>query len=448
MTDTPRRTGATSEALYARARSVLAGGISHESRYAEAGPKYITRAAGARKWDVDGNEYVDYAMGSASLLLGHAHPDVIAAISEQLPLGTFYAGCHEREVEWGEAVQRLFPCAEQVRFTGTGTEATMLAVRLARAHSGRPKVLRFEGHYHGWHDYALMGSKPPFDTVPSLGVPPGAQASVVVVAPDIDRVDEVLGADPEIGSVICEVSGANYGCVPLPEGFLAGLREIATRREVVLIFDEVITGFRWSPGGLQARDGIVPDLTSLAKILTGGLPGGAVAGREPIMRLLDPALTSSGLRPGVAHKGTFNASPMVAAAGVAALRHVATGDPQGHADAMASRLRQGMRGILGTHQVPGTVYGDSSTFHVYFGECRDGSVAGIPAARIRGAPKAVVEGLRAGMRSRGVDLMSYMSGVTSWAHGDGDIELTLAAFEDSVRELIGDGLLPLRAGDA
>ncbi len=123
MTDTRRRTGATSEALYARARGVLAGGISHESRYAEAAPKYISRAAGARKWDVDGNEYVDYAMGSASLLLGHAHPDVIAAISEQLPLGTFHAGCHAREVEWGEAVQRLIPCAEQVRFTGTGTEA-------------------------------------------------------------------------------------------------------------------------------------------------------------------------------------------------------------------------------------------------------------------------------------------------------------------------------------
>jgi glutamate-1-semialdehyde 2,1-aminomutase len=448
MTDTPRRTGAASEALYARARSVLAGGISHEGRYAEAGPKYVTRAAGARKWDVDGNEYVDYAMGSASLLLGHAHPDVIAAISEQVPLGTFYADCHAREVEWGEAVQRLIPSAEQVRFTGTGTEATMLAVRLARAYSGLPKVLRFEGHYHGWHDYALMGSKAPFDIVPSLGVPLGAQVSVVVVPPDLDRVDEALAGDPEIGCVICEPSGANYGCVPLPEGFLSGLREITTRREAVLIFDEVITGFRWSPGGLQARDGIVPDLTSLAKVLTGGLPGGAVAGREPIMRLLDPAVTSDGLRPGVVHKGTFNASPRVAAAGVAALRHVATGEPQRHADAVASRLREGMRGILEAHQVPGTVYGDSSTFHIHFGECRDGSVVGIPAARIRGAPKALVEGLRAGLRSRGVDLMSYMCGVTSWAHGDGDIDLTLTAFEGSVRQLINEGLLPLRTNDA
>ena len=430
-----------SAALFEQARRVLPGGISHENRYWNPHPNYITRATGSRKWDVDGREYIDYAMGSASLLLGHAHPDVVAAMREQVERGTFFADCHPLEIEWARIVQSLFPSAERVRFTASGSEATMLAIRIGRAHSGCSKVLRFEGHYNGWHDYAVVGSAAPYDVSPSLGVLPAAVEATVTVAPDANVVDEMLGADPEIGTIICEVSGANYGSVPLPDGFLTGLRDIATRRDVVLIFDEVITGFRWSPGGLQARDGIIPDLTTLAKNLTGGMPGGAVAGIEPLMRLLDPAASANGHRPGVTHKGTFNGSPLIAAGAVAALTHLATGEHQRRADRVAARLREGMRAILDQHQVQGAVYGDSSTFHTYFGPCENGSVEGLPAETIRGMPKALVNGLREGMRAHGVDLQSYTGGVTSSAHGDEEVSLTLGAFEATVQSLLAQGIL-------
>lgn len=212
-----------SEELYERARAVLAGGVSHEGRYQEPHPKYISRAVGSRKWETDGTEYIDYAMGSASLLLGHAQPNVISAMTEQLQNGSFYSDSHPLEVIWGEQIQALVPSAERVRFVGSGTEATMLAIRIGRAHSGRPKVLRFEGHYHGWHDFAMLGMKAPYDVVPSLGISPGAAEATVVVAPDADQVGGALKGDSEIGTIICEVSGANYGSVPLPDGFLAQL---------------------------------------------------------------------------------------------------------------------------------------------------------------------------------------------------------------------------------
>lgn len=439
MVDAADLEGLSSEALFEKARATLAGGVSHESRFAAPHPKYVSRAQGSRKWEVDGTEYIDYAMGSASLLLGHAHPDVVAAITEQAAAGTFFADCHPLEVAWASLIQELIPSADRVRFVGSGTEATMLAIRIGRAHSGKPKVLRFEGHYHGWHDYAALGMKAPFDTMPTLGMLPGAAAATVVVPPDAGRVEAALKQDPEIGTVICEVSGANYGSVPLPHGLLGDLRRLADEYGAVLIFDEVITGFRWSPGGLQARDNILPDLTSLAKILTGGMPGGAVAGREEIMRLLDPETERDGMRPGVMHKGTFNGNPLVAAAGVAALKIVKEGDANRRADDAADRLRDGMRRILQEHQVDGAVYGDSSTFHVLLGDGARETVESRSAEKIRSVPKETVDAMRGGLRRRGVDLMSYMSGVTSAAHTNEDIDQTLDAFEATIREMIEHG---------
>src|SRR3546814_760019 len=182
-------TGLTSEQLFEKARKTLAGGVSHESRFAQPFPTYTDRAQGSKKWDVEGRECIDYAMGSASLLLGHAHPDVTAAVTEQVSKGSFYADCHPLEVEWAGLVQELIPSAERVRFVSSGTEATMLAIRLGRAYSGKPKVLRFEGHYHGWHDYVAVGMAAPFDRVPSLGILPGAVEATVVVPPDANKVE-------------------------------------------------------------------------------------------------------------------------------------------------------------------------------------------------------------------------------------------------------------------
>ena len=432
----------SSEHLFDRARASLAGGVSHQNRYQAPYPKYVERAQGSRKWEVDGKEYIDYAMGSASLLLGHAHPDVVSALTEQAAKGTFFADSHPLEVDWAELIKGLIPSAERVRFVGSGTEATMLAIRIARAYSGKNKILRFEGHYHGWHEFVDLGMSAPYDKPSSLGVLPGSVEAVVVLPPDPDRVAEALRTDSEIGTIICEVSGANYGSVPLPFGFPAALRKLADEHGAVLIFDEVITGFRWSPGGLQARDKVVPDLTSMAKIVTGGMPGGAVGGREEIMRLLDPTVEFRGHKPGVTHKGTFNGNPLVAASGVAALKHVKTGEPNRLADAAAERLRSGMRRIIEEHQVAGAVYGDSSTFHIYFGDgVVDGTVAELGAEKIRGIAPEVLFAMRNGLRERGVDLMSHMSGVTSMAHTDEDVDRTLEAFEDTLRDMIAAQLV-------
>ncbi len=431
-----------SEQLFELARSSMAGGVSHESRYAAPYPKFIARAKGAHKWDADGNEYVDYAMGSASMLLGHAHPDIVAALSEQAANGVFFADCHEKEVEWSALIQKLVPSAERVRFVGSGTEATMLAIRIARAYSGKNKILRFEGHYHGWHEFVDLGMKAPYDKPSSLGILPGTVEATVVAPPDANWVETALKRDGDIGAIICEVSGANYGSVPLPPGLLASLRRLADEHNAVLIFDEVITGFRWSPGGLQARDGIIPDLTSMAKIVTGGMPGGAVGGRVEFMELLDPSVEFKGRRPGVTHKGTFNGNALVAASGATALAKIATGEPNRLADAAAEKLRTGLRGIIEQHQVAGAVYGEASTFHMYFGDgVEDGSVAGLGAEQIRGVDPVLVNGLRNGLRQRGVDLMSYMGGVTSIAHSDEDIDKTLSAFEETLQSLISDNVV-------
>ena len=344
---------------------------------------------------MDGKEYVDYAMGSASLLLGHAHPKVVAALTEQATKGTFFADCHPLEVEWAGLIQELIPCAERVRFVSSGTEATMLAIRIGRAYSGKNKILRFEGHYHGWHEFVDLGMNAPYDEPTSLGILPGTLDSTVVVKPNLEHVADALKGDHDIGTIICEVSGANYGSVPLPDGFLPELRRLADEYNAVLIFDEVITGFRWSPGGRQARDGVLPDICSMAKIVTGGMPGGAVGGREEFMRLLDPTVEFRGQTPGVTHKGTFNGNPLVAASGVAALSEIKTGKPNKLADAAAKRLRSGMRQVIEQHQVTGAVYGEASTFHLYLGDdVKDGSVEGLGAEQIRGIPKSTISAMQ------------------------------------------------------
>ncbi|MBI4185069.1 MAG: aminotransferase class III-fold pyridoxal phosphate-dependent enzyme [Proteobacteria bacterium] len=434
----------TSRAMFSRACGVLAGGVSHQLRYQEPFPVYVERAEGARKWDVDGNVYIDYAMGSASLLLGHAHPAVVAAIRGQAGKGTFFANCHALEVEWGALVQSMFPSAERVRFTGSGSEATSLAVRIARAYTGRSRILRFEGHYHGWHDALITGMAAPFSAPASHGVAESAAAASVVVPADLGAVEGALTRDPDIAAVILEASGASWGTVPLPAGFLAGLRALADRHRVVLILDEVITGFRWAPGGVQALTGVVPDLTTLAKILTGGLPGGAVAGKAEIMRVLDPAEEWRGRRPGAAHLGTFNGNPLVATAGIATLEQAKTGEPQRIADARAAELRAGLARILARHEVAGAVYGESSTFHLYFdARGRDG-VEGLSAAELKGIPRPTVARLNRALRGRGIELMSYTGGVTSAAHSEADIARTLEVFDGVIDELAADGLVARR----
>ncbi len=429
-----------SASLYPRFKRIFpSGGGGHDGYVGEPFPITMDRGQGARKWDVDGNEYIDFGLGSASLLLGHAHPDVVEALVQAAPSGSHYGAPVETVVEWGEQVCDMVPSADKVRFVGSGAEATMLALRIARAHSGKDKIIRWQSHYHGWHDYVMPGNAAPFDVPASTGIPRGAVESVVVLPPDLQMLEQTLASDDGIAGVITEGSGASYGTVPLQPGFVEGVRELTRRYGVVMILDEVITGFRWSPGGLQKKLGIEPDLCTMAKILTGGLPGGAVAGQAQFMAVMEQTGDAHHDRyERVYHGGTFNANPYCAATGNAALRIVATGEMQEVADRMAERLRRGLREIVDRYEVAACVYGESSTFHIYFGSS---SIEGLDANSLKSVSPELQVNFRRALQVRGVDLMSRTSGVLSGVHTEADIDLSLEGFDGAVKALMDEGLI-------
>src|SRR5262249_27017962 len=372
-------------------------------------------------------------------------------VHQAAALGTHFGSDHPLQIEWAELVQRLVPSAERVRFVNSGTEATLLALRLARAFARRSKILRFEGHFHGWHDDVVQGFQLPFDAEGSLGVPPSVRRNMVALpAGDLDRVEALLSTDKEMAAVILEPSGASWGRVPLEREFLAGLREITTRHGVVLIFDEVVTGFRFSPGGAQALYGVTPDLTCLAKILTGGLPGGAVVGRAHIMKLFDHTDEPRHDRfERVIHLGTFNASPLAAAAGIVVLKQVATGEPIRQANQLAQQLRENMDAVLEQNKVAGYVYGCCSTFHVYFetdpqrleqASTRQ-DMHTTDANRLKGMPGKLITEYQRHLRYHGVDLMSSTAGVLCSAHTQEDIDHATKAFEQTIAALLEQKLI-------
>jgi glutamate-1-semialdehyde 2,1-aminomutase len=316
-------------AEYQRAASIFPAGITHDSRHSAPYPIYVDHAQGARKWTIEGVELIDYWMGHGALLLGHNNPAVVEAVQAQLARGTHYGASHQLEAAWGELVIRLIPSAERVRFTSSGTEATLMALRLARAATGRSKVIKFQGHFHGWHDYLAVGITPPFDAPNSAGIPAEVLSTVLLAPPNSLRaVRDLLDAHDDVAAVILEPGGGSNGLIAPDLEFLHGLRALTAKRGVVLIFDEVITGFRYARGGAQERYGITPDLTTLAKILAGGLPGGAVAGKAAILDYLDyhDGDAQWNRHGRVAQQGTFNGNPLSAAAGIACLTQVAAGE--------------------------------------------------------------------------------------------------------------------------
>ena len=437
-----------SRARYERAVHAIPSGITHDVRYARPFPVYIERASGSTKIDVDGNTLIDYSMGHGALILGHSHPAIVEAVAEQIHRGTHYGAGHDIEVEWGERVCQVVPSIERVEFTSSGTEATLMAMRLARAYTGREKILKFAGHFHGWQDYAIPGERLPVSDAPSPGVP-RAVFETVVVAPvnDLAFVEQQLSGG-EIAAVILEPSGASWASIPLPDGFLAELREITKRHNTLLIFDEVITGFRWAAGGAQEAANVTPDMTTLAKILAGGLPGGAVGGRADIMELLefrdDPAWNQTKK---VAHPGTFNANPLSAAAGATCLGLIADGGAQRHAADMAARLRIGFNQVLTRRGVPGFAWGESSVFHLILGQQASNQQGGdlrVPegvAAEVlkNGTTGRLAQALQLGMINEGVDLF-HGGGLLSIAHTPDDIDKTIAAFDATIGRMIEEDL--------
>ncbi len=435
-------------ALFEQAKRNTAGGVGHDLRFASPFPRYIDHAAGSRMWDADGNEYIDYGMGNAACLLGHSPPEVLDAVREVIGKGLHFGMDHPVQVEWAGLIQRLIPSAERVRFVSSGTEGSMLALRVARAFTRRTKVLRFEGHFSGWHDYVGKGAMPPFDASISAGIPPATLDTIVVIPADLDLVEETFRSDPDIAAVMLEPSGASWGRVPLSPEFNRNLRRLTADHGVLLIYDEVITGFRYSPGGYQRLVGITPDMTILGKIMAGGLPGGALVGRADIMSLFDfTGDPRHDRHERIQHLGTFNANPLSAAAGIATLKQVATGRPQARADRMAALLREGMEEILERERVAGYAYGDSSGFHVYL-EAHPGSGAADRAAvrttdatRLKGIPGNVITAFQKNFQNRGVEVLSFMAGVTSSAHSEQDIGETLNVFQDTIRTMVREKII-------
>ncbi len=334
-----------SRATYRRASKVLPGGVSYLIRDVEPHPFYVSEARGCTLKDVDGNVYTDYWLGHGALILGHAHPEVVEKLKEAVEGGTHYGYAHELEVKLAEEVVRCVPSAELVRFTNSGTEASMYAVRLARAYTGRSYIAKFEGGWHGGYDCLHKAVKPPFSMPESLGLLEEVlEKTVVLRFNDLESVEEAFRRY-QLACVVVEPVLGSGGSIPAEPEFLKALRELCTENGTLLVFDEVITGFRLSLGGAQEVYGVTPDLTILGKILGGGLPVGALCGREEYMELLDHRRHPRAWERSF-HGGTFTANPATMTAGLATIGILKRGGVYEHVDGLGERLRRRLEEVF------------------------------------------------------------------------------------------------------
>lgn len=436
-------------AMHQRARKAIAGGINHDGRYAKPFPPYIVRGDGAYKWDVDGHKLIDYVMGHGSLILGHNDPDVTAAMQHALTLGTHLGAGHEGEIIWAEQVKRLVPGVDLVKMTGSGTESTLLAMRIARSFTSKTTIIKFEGHFHGWNDYALKGEKPPFDTTVYPGIPAEVMTTMdVQPANDLAALEARLKRG-DVAGIIMEPSGASWAMVPFIEGFLQGVRDLATRYGAVLIFDEVITGFRFAAGGAQERYGVQADVATYAKVIAGGMPGGAVAGQGDVMEVLafrddDPQWNATKK---IRHQGTFNAQPVAAAAGTACLMKLEGGAVNRRADELGARLRSGFNTVLSQRELPGFAWGESSLFHVALGLDAANRTSGdlrnpegVSPTALKNSPgHPRNHALYQGLMLEGIEVF-HGGGLLSVAHTEDDVDATVAAFDRVLARMEAEGL--------
>ncbi len=421
-----------SKKLFDRARRKIPGGVNSPVRAWKAvggSPRFITRGKGAYVFDEDGKIYVDFVASWGPLILGHAHPEIVASLNRALENGTTFGAPTRGEVELAEAVCERLPSIEKVRLVSSGTEATMSAIRLARAFTKRSKVVKFEGCYHGHVDGLLVraGSGVVTLALPdSPGVPPAFTAETLV-APfnDVDGVEALFQKHPEtVAAIIVEPICGNMGVIPAAPRFLAALREVTRRHGALLIFDEVITGFRVSPGGAQEPYGVTPDLTCLGKVLGGGLPLGAFGGRQEVMDLLAPEGP-------VYQAGTLSGNPLAVTAGLVTLRELSRPGVYQELEAKGRKLQEGFEIVLRKHQIQAVVNRVGSMWTLFFGveQVRDATEA----RRCDGNRFAR---FFQGMLERGVYLppSPFEAAFVSLAHDQSDLEKTLQTFEDWAQE--------------
>ena len=415
----------TSQRLFERASQLIPGGVNSPVRAWRAvggSPVFIQRAKGCTLWDVDGRSYLDYVGSWGPMILGHAHDQVLTAIEVAMRDGTSFGAPTAREVEMAEVLTAAIPSIEMVRLVSSGTEATMTAIRLARAFTGRSKFIKFSGCYHGHADPLLVraGSGAATFGVPDSAGVPEAVASQTLVAEfnDLGMVEDYLRADGRhIAAVIIEPVVGNMGVIPPADGFIRDLRELTRAHEVLLIFDEVITGFRLGYGGVQQRFGVDPDLTCLGKIVGGGLPLAAVGGRRAIMEQLAP------LGP-VYQAGTLSGNPLAVAAGLETLKQLATPGAYARLEELGARLAAGLRTALAALPVPTCVNRVGSMWTPFFGAA---AVAN-PAAARQCDTDLYARWFR-GMLDEGIYLppSQFEAAFVSLAHGDADIDTTVRA---------------------
>jgi glutamate-1-semialdehyde 2,1-aminomutase len=350
----------TNDELFARACAVIPGGVNSPVRAFTAvggSPYFVDRAEGAHVWDVEGTRYLDLVQSYGAIIAGHAHPAVVDAVCAAAARGTSFGAPTEREVQLAEAIVDRVPGVEQVRLVSSGTEATMSAVRIARGATGRSRIVKFAGCYHGHSDALLVegGTGLAMLGIPgSAGVTAGAVADTVVAPYNV-----VPHLDGRVAAVLVEPVAANMGLVPPVEGFLAGLRHECDRVGALLIFDEVITGFRLGPAGAQGRYGVNADLTTFGKVIGGGLPVGAIGGRTDVMEVLAPVGA-------VYQAGTLSGNPLATAAGLAALGEL-TDDVYRRIEAAADRLAEGLRAALAKAGLEATVVQEGTLVGLFLG---------------------------------------------------------------------------------
>jgi len=354
-----------SRARFERARQVLPGGVSYAIRDLAPYPFYVARAAGSRLYDVDGNEYTDYWCGHGALILGHAPKAVVEAACRQIALGSHFGFAHPLEVELAEMVARMVPSAEMTRYTNSGTEANMYAIGLARAYTGRTKIAKIEGGWHGGVECLQKAVKAPFDVADSAGLNEHATADTVVLPfNDLEAAGRALARD-DLACLIVEPMLGAAGCIPADRDYLFGLRELTMRHGTLLVFDEVITGFRLALGGAQVHYGVIPDITTLGKILGGGFPIGALCGRRDVFERLDHR-RFAGKDERVFQGGTFSANPVSLIAGIETLKALEDGSVYRELDRLGSRLRTGLTDAFRKDGVAVAITGIGSAVGVHF----------------------------------------------------------------------------------
>ncbi len=413
-----------SSSLYAKAQTLIPGGVNSPIRACKAvgaEPVFIDRAKGSKIWDADGNQYVDYVMSWGPLLLGHADPVVHKAASQALEKGASFGAPCQAEVDLAQAITELMPAVEMVRMVNSGTEATMSALRLARGFTGRDHVIKFDGCYHGHADafLAAAGSGVAVQAAPGTPGVPAATVAHTIVLPynDLEAVKEAFAAKgQDIAAIIVEPAPGNMGLVLPRPGYLEGLRAVCDQYGALLIFDEVITGFRFGLGGAQERYGVRPDLTTLGKIIGAGFPVGAYGGRRDIMEKLSPCGP-------VFQAGTLSGNPVAMAAGLANLRELKKRD-YAALEARTGELARELRDILASKGLPVQLNHAASAFTFYF---TDRPVEDMASARTSNAK--VYAAFYRQMRDRGVYLASlgFECAFTSFAHDEADYALTVEA---------------------